>query len=329
VEVDSSNTTPYDVAVPTPHDDLFKHVFSTPENAASELVAVLPTEVAALLDWSTLELRPGSFVDPHQAEVRTDLLYAVQCNGREAFVHVLFEHLSSNNDGKLAPFRLLRYCVRIWESFLKDHPGAGELPAIIPIVLHHSNTGWSGPTVLSEVIDLDAPSRAALSGLGPELRFLLDDISHAEDADLHRRTFVAAAALFLLRDARRSPDLLADLGRLATVLRRIADAPGGLAALSALLEYASRVADVPPEKLEDFVRTLGPVAVEAYMTTAQRLTEQGEVAGQAKFLLRQLALRFAPLPEQITERVRHATPAELEGWADRVITAATLDEVFH
>ena len=40
----------------------------------------------------------------------------------------------------------------------------------------------------------------------------------------------------LLRDARSSKDLLADLKRWAPVLDQIAEAPGGLAALTALLE---------------------------------------------------------------------------------------------
>jgi len=36
-----------------PHDALFKRVFAVPEHAASELRAVLPTDVAQRVDWST------------------------------------------------------------------------------------------------------------------------------------------------------------------------------------------------------------------------------------------------------------------------------------
>jgi len=49
--------------VSSPHDALFKYVFSQPEHAASELRAVLPAELSRRIDWSSLELQPTSFVD--------------------------------------------------------------------------------------------------------------------------------------------------------------------------------------------------------------------------------------------------------------------------
>ena len=55
----------------TPHDALFKYVFSQPEHAASELLAVLPRELSARLDWTTLKLEPGTFVDPHLTDRHT------------------------------------------------------------------------------------------------------------------------------------------------------------------------------------------------------------------------------------------------------------------
>jgi hypothetical protein len=56
--------------------------------------------------------------------------------------------------------------------------------------------------------------------------------------------------------------------------------------------------------------------------------EQGRLAGEAKTLLKQLALRFGPVPEGIVARVRSASEAELDRWVERVLTAASLDDVF-
>ncbi|MFO0715101.1 MAG: Rpn family recombination-promoting nuclease/putative transposase [Sandaracinus sp.] len=47
----------------TPHDALFKAVFSLPEHAEAELRAVLPARLARRIDWSTLALAGGSFID--------------------------------------------------------------------------------------------------------------------------------------------------------------------------------------------------------------------------------------------------------------------------
>jgi predicted transposase YdaD len=55
---------------------------------------------------------------------------------------------------------------------------------------------------------------------------------------------------------------------------------------------------------------------------------EGRLEGEAKLLLRQLALRFRTVPDGVAARVRSASEAELERWGERVLTAASLDEVF-
>lgn len=72
------------------------------------------------------------------------------------------------------------------------------------------------------------------------------------------------------------------------------------------------------------------------MTAAEKLLQQGEERGrkegrkegQAELLVRQLELRFVNLPEGISEHVQQASDTDLTRWAERVITAASLDEVF-
>ncbi len=54
---------------------------------------------------------------------------------------------------------------------------------------------------------------------------------------------------------------------------------------------------------------------------------EGKTEGKAELLLKQLDLRFGPLPADTRARVESATPEQFDAWAERVITAATLDEV--
>jgi len=56
--------------------------------------------------------------------------------------------------------------------------------------------------------------------------------------------------------------------------------------------------------------------------------EKGRQAGEATVLLRQLTRRFGPLGDAMTERIRQASPNELEQWADNILDARSLDEVF-
>jgi len=61
---------------------------------------------------------------------------------------------------------------------------------------------------------------------------------------------------------------------------------------------------------------------------AQREAMQAIVKGEGTILRRQLTRRFGPLPQDILDRIADADAAQLETRADRVIDAASLDEVF-
>jgi hypothetical protein len=50
--------------------------------------------------------------------------------------------------------------------------------------------------------------------------------------------------------------------------------------------------------------------------------------GEARLLTRQLTRRFGTLPADVTARMEDADTDTLEAWADRLLDARTLDEVF-
>jgi len=94
-----------------PHDKLFKASFSDTVNAAAFLRWQLPEAVAAAVDWESLRVEPGSFVDSHYRHSESDLLFSARCGGSDCRIYLLFEHLSIP-ESTLA-LKLLRYMVRI------------------------------------------------------------------------------------------------------------------------------------------------------------------------------------------------------------------------
>ena len=58
-----------------PHDRLFRTVFSDATEAAGLLQTALPAELRDEIDWSTLNLRDGTFLDEALRESESDLLY--------------------------------------------------------------------------------------------------------------------------------------------------------------------------------------------------------------------------------------------------------------
>ena len=132
-----------------PHDKFFKDGFSDPATAAALLRHELPPEIAATIDWDRLRLVPGSFLDEKLDHSESDLLFTaplLPAPGQEAdpdaevCLHLLFEHQSTRD-----PFmglRLLRYMVRIWELWLREHGRTKRLPLIIPVVVAQNRTVW-------------------------------------------------------------------------------------------------------------------------------------------------------------------------------------------
>src|SRR4051812_23801082 len=104
---------------PSVHDAAFKAIFSDPQHAAGALRTALPAALAARIDWATLALEPGSFVDELLQDRHTDLLFSANLGGRRALLYLLYEHQSKPHP--LMPFRLLVYTVKITESWLKEH----------------------------------------------------------------------------------------------------------------------------------------------------------------------------------------------------------------
>lgn len=326
---------------PTPHDALVKATFSQADNMVGELRAVLPRPLAERIDFATLQLAPGSFVDEALKERFTDLLYSARIADRPALVYVLFEH-QSGGDAWMA-FRLLRYMVRIWERFLKEQPEATSLPAIVPVVLHHDDGAWRPATRFEALLDL-APSELPHFGpLVPRFGFVLDDLSAVSDEALRDRAMSAFARLTLaaLKHSRSVEDMAAFLVRMSPLIRELMRSGGGAAALQLLFRYL--VQTRPPTDIEELHRVvadLGPEVKETVMTMEEWLIQKGEQRGEQRgrmegrveaarqFLARLLTLKFGSLVEAAQARIQAADEATLGRWAERVLSATSLEEIW-
>ena len=135
-----------------PHDKLVKSTFSDPDNARAFLEAHLPRKLTRRIDWKSLTLVSGSFIDPEFAATSSDLLFTAKVDGQPAFLYILFEH--QNQEDPLIGLRLLTYMVRIWNEYLRTNPGATKLPPILPLVLAQDNKPWKTSTRFADLVDI-------------------------------------------------------------------------------------------------------------------------------------------------------------------------------
>ena len=67
----------------------------------------------------------------------------------------------------------------------------------------------------------------------------------------------------------------------------------------------------------------------AFITTyEERGIEKGFVLGEAALLERLLTRRFGDLPEEVRARLKAGSSEQLQLWADRVLDASSLAEIF-
>ena len=331
-----------------PHDRLFRAVFSEPEHAEGLLRVALPSALAQQIDWASLRPLRTGLVDAALHARYADVLFSVQLAGRPAILHLLVEHQSKPD--RLMPLRLLGYMLRIWERLLGSKSAELPLPAIIPIVCHHSKTGWRVARALRDLLALPRGEFPELEPHVPSFEPIIVDLSEAADDALRAELLSALglAALVCLTRVRGSKDVVGVLGRFQGAFAAVLQAPTGVGALALIISYILQATEAPPEQLQPFFDQLGERAKEAFMTGAQMLIEQGKAEGLAKgraegraegeakgkaegkaeLLLRLLRRKYGKLPAGVAKRLRGAASDDLDRWADRVMTAASLEEVF-
>jgi hypothetical protein len=313
------------------------------------LKSVLPAELLSLLQLEALEEVPGTFVDEALKARFTDLLYRVPLRrGGSALVYVLVEHKSHQD--RWAVLQMLGYCLRIWERAKAD--GARKLPPIIPLLVTHAEDGWRGPVQLADLLEPEASEVPALARLTPHFEVVLDDVGRLSDEALLRREvgLFAQVVLLLLRD-NSNPDVLGKLLGLVDLLRAILSTPGGERRFTMLLSYlgylrndepsvdAQRIIDALPESKEVVLNWIEQLETrgfqkgkdeghrEGHREGRQEGRQEGRTEALRTTVQRQLERRFGALPPGALARVNAADDATLEAYADRLVTAPSLDHV--
>ena len=241
--------------------------------------------------------------------------------------------------------RLLGYQDRIWGNWRADHPKAKTLPMILPIVMYHGLMPWPEPRSFEALLEVPPGVWPAIEPYLVRFTYVLYDLSEVSDDEVREgamRTALAKLVMMCLKHARTRADFLNILGRWMDVVREVAEAPNGLAALAQVVRYILEVNEhVAPETLQALLeREIGPETKDIIVTAGQQLIKQGIEQGIEQgrkqgiqqgyqvLLLRQLRKRFgAAVDPHVEQRIATASVEQIETWSERVLTAASLAEV--
>ena len=320
-----------------PHDKLFKASFSDPETTAGFLRSQLPAALAAAIDWCSLRLQPGSFIDSQFRQSESDLLFHARAAGHSVAFYLLFEH-QTTEDRHLA-LRLLRYMVRIWENHLKQDAGAA-LPVILPVVIAQNERSWTLIPDFASLLEIPPGLNAPLRPFIPDFTFRLiqlaeipfDAIAGTPAGIMTLRVMKAERIAALLDDSVWDEVLMMQLPR---------------ETLEMLIRYMLR-ADIDKGAFDRKVRSVTHRELQTTaMTLADQLREEGLQKGLQKGLqeglqeglqkglqkglqdglLEALEIRFTSIPDGLRDAI--ATVHDLNRLRrlhKAAIQAATLEE---
>jgi predicted transposase YdaD len=327
------------MAIPHPHDRLFRAAASNPERALHLLRLVLPESAFRKLDATSLRIESGTFIDEDLAEVRSDLLLSARYDGMPVLIYLLLEHKSEVD--RMVPVQMLGYLVNVWNAQHSALPGA-PLSPILPILISHADGGWTGPVALGDLFGGVLAKHPELVPFVPDYRLVLEDLQRRDDESLRQAALDPGMALTLvaLRDARRR-DVLATLRRFMGELKAVAARRDAKLLLEQIVAYLMQVPpDLSLSELRDILVEAHADPEEIMATIAEQLRGEaraegraqgrveGRVEGKRETVLEQLKLKFGDLTVEQKTVIENATPAELDYFARRVLSADDLSAVF-
>ncbi len=295
-----------------PHDSFFRETFGRKEIAAGFLREYLPEALLRKIDLESLTAVKDSFVEKELRQHFSDLLYTVRHQGGELYLYLLFEHKSYPDPW--TGLQLLRYLVRIWEQYRKQHPKERKLPAVVPLVLYHGRKKWRISDRFASLIVQDDPELAPFI---PDFRWRVHDLSVLSDEEI-RGELLGRITLLLLRHI-FDRDLAAKLPGILSLLQEAGGKQDALEMLELLLRYVVRATkkfdeDAVRDVLnrsgvgEDFMQNFIDKYIEQGMKKGiqqgiQQGISRGQLENAREAVLDILELRFGNIASGIKEKI--------------------------
>ncbi|WP_313053334.1 Rpn family recombination-promoting nuclease/putative transposase [Pseudomonas lopnurensis] len=329
------------------HDHSYKLLFSHPEMVADLLRGYVHQSWVEHLDFASLERADGHYVTEDLRGREDDLVWRVKWadSDRWLYIYLLLE-FQSTPDAFMA-LRVMTYLGLLYQDLLKTGQltPAGKLPPVLPLVLYNGDRPWLASTEIADLIDAIP---GGLEAFRPAMRYLLlDESRHADEALPSTRNLVAG--LFGLENSRTTDDVRRVLGQLLvwlaepeqlqlrrhfTVWLKRVLLPSRMRGINFdQLHDLQEIDNMLAERVKDWTRDWREQGIEEGRKKGleegrKEGREKGREEGERAMLIRLLSRRFGTLDEETLQRLADASSAELESWAERILDAASLEDVF-
>ena len=215
------------------------------------------------------------------------------------------------------------------------------LPPVLPIVIYNGDARWNHSP---EVFDLIQPHPAVLTEFQPKLKFWLLDEGRFSAEYLEGRQRVMAA-IFRMEHAHDTEEVKRAIRYLG---QAVAQSPFKQTIDKAVIHWMlyrlnRKLPDLPMPVVDELLKGTEMLETNLDRIKANAIAEgvllgklegrlegklEGKLEGESTLLERQLMKRFGAISDNTRIRLKAATADQLESWAERILDAQTLAEVF-
>lgn len=309
------------------NDGAYKQFFSHPIMVRELLQGFVHEDWVTDLDFSTLDKLNPQYISDKLNPRHDDIVWRVRTRkGQSLYIYLLLE-FQSRSDPWMA-LRLMTYVGLLYQDLIKSRQvSAGEpLPPVFPLVLYNGERRWTAAMDMSQLI---AAPNGHLAAYQPRFRYYLFDEGRVATTAVQQSDSLVASLVRM--ETSNSPMALRQ--EITRLTRRLHD-PSYDSLRRAFAVWINRailrrmMPNTHIPELGDLME-IDAMLSERVVTWTEQWKQEGLEAGrqegQVELLLRQMNRRYGPVPEWAAERLRAASRAQLDSWAEAIFDAPTLE----
>lgn len=309
----------------TLHDSAFRELFAHPESMRELIASFFPAEWSSQLELLSLERVNGSYAGGDGVQRHSDMVWRVLLEGRCLYLYLLVEFQSAPDPWMALRMRV--YSGLLHQDLIKRHelPESGRLPPILPIVLYTGQKPWR---VARSMIDLVVP------GLNDGLQMMAGDEYLLLDVRriLKEQGTRVVQPLAVLLELRYFPGRQVGRGALGSIGEWLKEANSEELRRTVLAWIRSSLpASLAESKLghmEDREMLNMRIRTPDFDTAEELWRYDIAMYGMEYVLTQQLLKKFGAIPEDYGRRLEIAIDQDFKVYADRILDAKTIMEVF-
>ncbi len=319
------------------YDRAYKRLFAHPEMVI-HLLRLIPEKWVEELEWGTLQRVNTVLVASLPLERRTDMVWRIRCRGQRHYLYLILEF--QTRPDRHMPVRMLAYVVLLYQELIREGllPLGEQYSPVLPAVVYTGQRPWK---VFQEIRKLIENRSTEIEKYLPCHRFLMLDAVRFSS----RRGRIPdnlVSALFCLEACRSPSQMLEELKHLNHLLEK----PGREELNRSFADWLyqaylpSRLGKRFPEFEEFDIEKVSKMIElredawclqwkkEGLQEGRREGRREGHREGQRFLLQRQLEHKFGKIGKVYGGRLESASAKQLLDWADRLLAAESLEQVF-